>query len=115
MKTLSGSLNAYRARVDGRHAIEIDAPGDAFDQDNGGVAAENFSARARMILTNEPLSLLYSTGVPILLISFQASTLVRSWFRLSGIGPSSSDLELNLGATPGSRSIRASPPDGGCR
>ena len=60
---LSGSLNAYRARLDGRHAIEIDAPGDAFDPDDGGVAAENFSPRARRVCTNEPLSLLYSTGV----------------------------------------------------
>jgi hypothetical protein len=67
------------------HAIEIDVPSDAVDPDDGGVAAENFSPRARMVLTNEPLSLLYSTGVPILLDSFQASTLVRSWLRLSGI------------------------------
>jgi hypothetical protein len=51
---LSGSLNAYRARLDGRHAIEIDAPADAFDPDDGGVAAENFSPRARRVCTNEP-------------------------------------------------------------
>ena len=85
MKALSGSLNAYRARLDGRHAIEIDAPGDAFDQDNSGMAAENFSPRARRVRTNELLSLQYSTGVPVLLDSFQASTLVRGWFGLSGI------------------------------
>jgi hypothetical protein len=58
MKALSGSRNAYRARLDGRHTVEIDAPGDACDPDDGGVAAENFSPRARRAHTNEPLSLL---------------------------------------------------------
>jgi hypothetical protein len=82
---LSGSLNAHRARLDGRHAIEIDAPGDALDLDDGGVAAKNFSSRARRVRTNEPLSLLCSTGVPIRLDSLQPSTLVRSWFGLSSI------------------------------
>ena len=81
----SGSLDADRGRLYGRHAIEIDTASNAFWPDDGGVAAEDFSPRTRRVRTNEPLSLLYSTGVPILLDSFQTSTLVTSWFGLSGI------------------------------
>jgi hypothetical protein len=39
-------------------------PANAFDPDDGGVAAENFSPRARRVRTNEPLSLMYSNRRP---------------------------------------------------
>jgi hypothetical protein len=71
--------------LDRRHAIEIDPTGEAYDPDDGGVAAENFSTCARRVRANEPLSLLDSTDVPMPLDFVPSMDFGADWFGLSAL------------------------------